>query len=99
MIFILMYNLCKIIIMCYLYLKKIITNILIIKNDEYIYDVSHSCVISNEGEYIKDITNIVKKYNICPNTPKEFYKSLIKLRNVNVYIYLNGDIEIKHKID
>lgn len=93
----LLYKVLKITIMCYLYIKCKVTNK--IKDKSNKYEVTHSCIISSKGEYIKDITDLVKKYNIYPDTKKEFYKSLIKDINVNVHVYLNGDIEIKHFLE
>lgn len=94
--------------MCYLYIKTYIKNNLIKthkKDTRRKYKVIHSCVISNnisnKGEYIKDITNLVKMYKVCPNTKIEFYKSLIKDQDVVIHVYFNEelgnkDIEIKH---
>lgn len=75
------YKICKIIIMFYLYLKNNV-----IKNDNK-YRVTHSCVVSNKGEYIKDITDLVKMHKVCPKTKTEFFKSLIKETDVVVHLY------------
>jgi len=94
-----LYKVLKIVIMCYLYIKKLnkVSNKIEILNK---YEVTHSCIVSPEGEYIKDITDLVKNHNICPDTKKEFFKSIIKDHvNVNVHVYLNGDIEIKYFLD
>lgn len=91
------YKVLKIVIMCYLYICKVSNKTKEIQNE---YEVIHSCIVSPEGEYIKDITDLLKNHNICPDTKKEFFKSIIKDHiNVNVHVYLNGDIEIKYIFD
>ena len=86
----------KITIIVYLYIKNIINK----KGYKVInrkkFEVTHSCIISNTGEYIRDITDLVKEYKVNPKTKKNFYKSLVKDKNVYLHVYLNGDIEIKH---
>jgi hypothetical protein len=89
-----LYKILKIIIMFYLYVKNNVKKNNVIKNDKY--KVTHSCVVSNKGEYIKDITDLVKIHQVCPKTNIEFFKSLIKDTNVVVHLYLEGDIEIKY---
>ena len=93
-----LYKVLKIVVMCYLYIKNYIYKVSNEnKEKSNKYEVTHSCIVSSKGEYIKDITDLVKRYNICPDTKKEFYKSLIKdIKDVNVHVYLNGDIEIKY---
>jgi hypothetical protein len=82
----------KIIIMIYLYIKK---NYKVINDKNY--EITHSCIVSNKGDYIRDITNLVKMHNVSPKTKIQFFKSLIKDTNVVVYVYFNGDdIEIKY---
>lgn len=92
-----LYKILKIIIMFYLFIK----NYFILKQ-RMKYKVVHSCIVSNKGEYIKDITNLVKMYNVYPNTKIDFYKSLIKEKDVVVHVYLDEEckegenIEIKY---
>lgn len=94
------YKILKIIIMFYLYLKNNVN--FVIKNDtnNKEYKVTHSCIVSKKGEYIKDITDLVKMHNVCPKTKIDFYKHLVKEKGVVVHVYLEGeksqDIEIKY---
>lgn len=94
-----LYNILKIIIMFYLYLKNNV-NFMIKNKVIKEYKVIHSCVVSNKGEYIRDITDLVKMYKVCPKTKTNFYKSLIKEKGVVVHVYLDDekseDIEIKY---
>jgi hypothetical protein len=93
-----LYKILKIIIMFYLYIKNNYNYKYTVKNDKR-YKVTHSCVVSNKGEYIKDITDLVKMHKVCPKTNIEFFKSLIKDTNVVVHLYLEKegeDIEIKY---
>lgn len=99
-----LYKILKIVIMFYLYIKNNVNFVIKnkIKNDNK-YKVTHSCIVSNKGEYIKDITDLVKMHDVCPKTKTDFFKSLIKEKGVVVHVYLdyeggekNQDIEIKH---
>lgn len=96
-----LYKIFKIIIMFYLYVKNNVIKNNVIKNDKY--KVTHSCIVSNKGEYIKDITDLVKMHDVCPKTQIDFFKLLIKDTDVVVHVYLdyegdekNQDIEIKY---
>jgi hypothetical protein len=89
-----LYKIFKIIIMFYLYVNNKYNTI---KNNKY--KVTHSCVVSNKGEYIKDITDLVKMYDVCPKTKTEFFKSLIKDTNVVVHVYLERGYEKGEEIE
>ena len=82
--------------MVYLYIKSFF--VIQITNQEYY--TTHCCIVSDKDEYLDDITDLVKSYNLNPNTSVDCIKQLLnnKYTNVNVYLWLNGDIELKYKI-
>ena len=98
MLYKLIYNCLKIMLMVYLYIKMFF----VIQDTNCKYFITHCCVVSDKDEYLEDITDLIKQYKaeINPNTSVNFYKQLLKNKytNVNVYIWLNGDIEIKYEL-
>ena len=94
------YIVVKSVLMCYLYIRQIVTKQIVIKqkhiNDTFI---THCCIISEKGEYKFDITDLIKQYNVNPDTSVEFYRDCLnEYKNNILLIVFDGDNEIKYKL-
>lgn len=85
--------------MCYLYIKNLFYTSNVI-NDKFI--IAHCAIISKSGEYLYDITDLIKQYNVNLDTPIYFYKNLLKeyIKNnkEHIIIVFNGDQQIEYEM-
>jgi hypothetical protein len=104
------FNILKNTIKSWLYFKSFFIKQLPYQSKK-IYELTHSCLISDDDNYIIDITNIIKNYKVDITTSKDFYHYILKCnisndlyesiliyKNVNLHIYFNDDIELKYKL-
>lgn len=97
-------NLIKILLMSFLYTKVIVIYIINFgKNNKQIKSekkITHSCIVSDKDEYIKDITDQVKwlDHNLLTNkeTFENYTNSYHSHTNVNVHVYFDDDTIILH---
>lgn len=100
--------------MSYLYIKKIFyTNV--INNKFQITqkcettqkcEITHCGIVSKSGEYLYDITDLIKQYNVNLDTPIDFYRGVLekyenyKINNKEhiIIIVFNGDEQIEYEL-